>query len=223
MADNQQKTCSESRGLYLLLLFFLRESKDMTRIITTDKHPLSEGHKLKLQEKITKGAKNFEKYLNNKCFKIVCEDGTETVVRFFQSDFKHLTGIESDLDDNDFYNKCLNDHISTGNILTDQKYDWSTLKGKSNRIEFLHNLLYEDAEKTLLLNELKVKTTVFPVAIRNDGSKSCVGFVSNINKARSLRKSNSSKDVLSEKNIVAVYGKKNGEQEFSEVVYQKNT
>lgn len=190
---------------------------------TTDKHQLSEGHKLKLQEKIKQGANNYEKYLNDKCFKIVCEDGTETIVRFFQGDFKHLTGIESDLDDDEFYDKCLNGYISTGNILTEQKYDWSTLKGKANRIENIHKLLYENAEKTLLLNELKVNTTVFPVAIRNDSMKSCVGFVGNINKARSLRKSNSSKNANSEKEIVAIYGKINGQQEFSEIVYKKET
>lgn len=190
---------------------------------TTDKHQLSEGHKLKLQEKIKQGANNYEKYLNDKCFKIVCEDGTETIVRFFQGDFKHLTGIESDLDDDEFYDKCLNGYISTGNILTEQKYDWSTLKGKANRIENIHKLLYENAEKTLLLNELKVNTTVFPVAIRNDNMKSCVGFVGNINKARSLRKSNSSQNANSEKEIVAIYGKINGQQEFSEIVYKKET
>ena len=186
-----------------------------------DKHELTEGHKLRLQGNIIQGAKNYEKYLNDKCFKIICEDGSETIVRFFQGDFKHLTGIESDLIDDDFYDKCLNSKISTGNILTEQKYDWSTLKGKSNRIVNIHNLLYADAEKTLLLNGLKVHTNTFPVAIRNDSINSCVAFASNINKARSLRKAGSSHDTQVEKKIVAIYAKKNGEQEFTEMVYKK--
>lgn len=193
----------------------------MAKSTTTKKHQLTEGHKLRLHEKIIQGAKNFENYLNDKCFKIECEDKSETIVRFFQGDFKHLTGIESDLNDDDFYDKCLHHQIGTGNILTEQKYDWATLKGKSNRIESIHKLLYEEAEKTLLLNDLKVNTTVFPVAIRNDSTKSCVGFVSDIHKARSLRKSNSSKNAITEKKIIAIYGKKNGEQEFSEIVYEK--
>lgn len=133
-----------------------------------------------MQESIIRGAKNYSKYLSYKCFKIICEDNTETIVRFFQGDFKHLTGIESNLNDDDFYDKCLHDKIGTGNILTEQKYDWSTLKGKSNRIINIHNLLYADAEKTLLLNGLKVRTNTFPVAIRNDSTNSCVAFVSNI-------------------------------------------
>lgn len=186
-----------------------------------EKHELTEGHKLRLQGSIIQGAKNYDKYLNDKCFKIICEDSTETIVRFFQGDFKHLTGIESDLNDDDFYDKCLHDKISTGNILTEQKYDWSTLKGKSNRIITIHNLLYADAEKTLLLNGLTVRTNTFPVAIRNDSTNSCVAFVSNINKARSLRKAGSSRNTKAEKKIVAIYGKKNGEQEFNEIVYKK--
>ena len=58
---------------------------------------LTEGNKVRLKGKIVKGAQNFEKYLNGKCFKIICEDGMQTEIRFFQDDFKHLTGIESNL------------------------------------------------------------------------------------------------------------------------------
>ena len=61
----------------------------------------------------------------------------------------------------------------------------------------------------------------FPVAIRNDSTNSCVAFVTKINKARSLRKARSSHNTKTEKKIVAIYAKKNGEQEFSEIVYEK--
>ena len=186
-----------------------------------EKHILTDGNKHRLREKIIQGAINFEKYLNGKSFKIICEDKSETIVRFFKGDFKHLTGIDSDLNEKEFYEKCLQSHIEIGNIFNEQKYDWSTLKGKSNRIENIHKLLYEDAEKTLLLNQLKVNTTVFPVAIRNDNMKTCVGFAGNVHKARSLRKSNSSKNAEREKVIVAIYGRKNEETDFSEIVYEK--
>ena len=186
-----------------------------------EKHILTDGNKHRLREKIIQGAINFEKYLTGKSFKIICEDKSETIVRFFKRDFKHLTGIDSDLNENEFYEKCLQSHIETGNIFNEQKYDWSTLKGKSNRIENIHKLLYEDAEKTLLLNQLKVNTTVFPVAIRNDNMKTCVGFAGSVHKARSLRKSNSSKNAKQEKVIVAIYGRTNEETDFSEIVYEK--
>ena len=88
-------------------------------------------------------------------------------------------------------------------------------------MEMLNELLYTDAEKTLLLNDLKVHTTVLPVAIRNDELKTCVGFMDSINKARSLRKSGTSQDAKVEKKIMAIYAKRNGDPDFSELVYKK--
>ena len=182
---------------------------------------LTEDKKLTLQERIKQGAQNYERYLVNKSFKIVCEDGSETIVRFFKKDFKHLTGIKSDLSEAQFYEKCLEGKISTGNILTEQKYNWKTLKDKSERIQNIHKLLYEDVDKTLLLNDLETNTHVFPIAIRNDEANICVGFVSDANKARSLRKATSSQDAGHTKVITAIYGKKNGESDYSEAVYKK--
>ena len=205
---------AKSRGFNLLLLLYKKEDKMS--------YQLTEGNKTRLREKIVQGAKNYDKYLNNKCFKIICEDGIHTEVRFFQDDFKHLTGIESDLNESDFYAKCCKDLISTGNILTNQSYDWSTLRGKSNRIASIHELLYKDAKKTLLINGLITHTYVFPVAIRNDEINSCVGFVSNINKARSLRKAGTSKNTQTEKTIIAILGRKNGNSIYDEIVYMKD-
>ena len=187
------------------------------------KYALSEGQKERLRTKVIQGAINFDAYLNDKCFRIECDDGSNTIVRFFQCDFMHLSGIQSNLNAGDFYDKCLHRTISTGNILTDQKYNWSTLKSKSDRIEIIHDLLYTDADKTLLLNDLSVHTAVLPVAIRNDNLKTCVGFMTNLNKARSLRKASTSQGAKEEKEIVAIYAKKNGEDDFTEVVYEKNT
>lgn len=205
-------------GIFSLLLFL--ERGIIIAMGKETKHSLSEGHKERLREKVILGAKNFEKYLNDKCFKIICDDNSETIVRFFQYDFMHLSGIESNLSNHDFYNKCLHSTISTGNILSEQKYNWATLKSKTDRIEIIHELLYTDADKTLLLNDLAVHTTNLPVAIRNDHLKTCIGFMTNINKARSLRKASTSQGARVEKKIIAIYGKKNGTQEFSEVVYE---
>lgn len=183
---------------------------------------LSEGQKLRLKSKIVKGAENYKNYLENKSFLIICEDGTEEIVRFFQIDFKHLTGLKSRLGDINFYNNCVNKTISTGNIDTQQKYNWATLKSKSDRIENIHELLYKDAEKTLLLDELVTNTYTFPVAIRNDEINTCVGFAGTVNKARSLRKAHSSKKTKKELKIIAIFGKKNGDSIFDEFVYVKS-
>ena len=161
------------------------------------------------------------KYLNNKTFLILCEDNSQTQIRFFQEDYKHLTGIYSDLEDTEFYDKCKHGIISTGNIDTLQKYDWSTLRKKTQKIECFHNLLFSKADKSLLLNDLKTNTTTFPVAIRNDEENICIGFVEEIHRARSLRNAKNSFDVATEKQIVSILGKKNGEAKFTEMVYQK--
>lgn len=127
----------------------------------------------------------------------------------------------SDLGDTEFYDKCKHGNISTGNIDTYQKYDWSTLRKKTKKIEHFHELLYSKADKSLLLNQLKTLTTVFPVAIRNDEENICVGFVDDIHKARSLRNAKNSRDADSEKQIIAILGKKNGSEIFEEKVYVK--
>lgn len=47
----------------------------------------------------------------------------------------------------------------------------------------------------------------------------CVGFVSNINRARSLRKASSSVNSLSKKSIIAIFAKSSGDVKYDELVY----
>ena len=187
-----------------------------------NKYPLSDGHKKILRNQIISGARNYYHYLSNKIFKIVCEDGTEVNVRFFISDFKHMTGLYSDLDEEDFFENCLTGKIDVGNIDTLQKYNWGTLKAKGQRIEKIHELLYKDSQKTLLLETLETNTCIFPYAIKNSSSNICVGFVTNVNKARSLRKASSAIKAKFEKNIIAIFAKSTKNSLYHELVYISN-
>lgn len=182
---------------------------------------ISEGNKNRLRNKIIQGAKNYDIFLNNKKFLIICEDNSKIEINFFKEDFKHLTGINSDLSNSEFYKKAVNGTLSSANILTEQKYNWATLKGKSNRIEKIHEMLYQDADKTLLIKELVTHTNIFPYAIRNDAMNICVAFVSSINRARSLRKAGSSKDVSKEKSIIQILMKNNEDDDYKEIIYCK--
>lgn len=155
----------------------------------------------------------------DKVFLIVCEDGIEYEVRFFKGDYKHLTGIYSNLSDDDFFEYCVSCKIDKGNIDTQQKYDWGTLKKKGRIIQNIHELLYKDDQKTLLLEALYTNTYAFPVAIKDIANDICVGFVSNIHKARSLRRAKNSTNAKAEKRIIAVLAKKNGENVYGELVY----
>lgn len=180
---------------------------------------LTEGHKEKIRKQLIEGARNYKHYLMNKIFLIVCEDGTEYEVRFFKGDYKHLTGIRSDLPDNDFFEYCVNAKIDRGNIETTQKYDWGTLKKKGRMIQKIHELLYKDDQKTLLLEALDTKTYVFPIAIKDIANDICVGFVSDIHKARSLRRAKNSNNAKAEKRIIAIFSRKNDTAVFTELVY----
>lgn len=182
-------------------------------------HSLSDGHKNKLRNQIISGARNYDKYLVNKTFKIVCEDGEEVNVRFFTSDFKHLTGLHSNLSDSDFYQNCISGRIDIGNIHAVQKYNWSTLKTKGNHIERVHELLYKDGQKILVSEFLDTNTLVFPYAVKNTANNMCIGFVSNVNKARSLRKASTPAKSKVEKSIIAIFAKSSDAPLYHELVY----
>ena len=197
---------------------FLRKEGILGRTSET----LTDGHKEKLRNQIIAGARNYKKYLMSKVFLIVCEDGFVYEVRFFKGDYKHLTGIISNLNDDDFFEYCVNAKIDKGNIETNQKYDWGTLKKKGRLIQNIHELLYKDDQKTLLLEALDTNTYIFPIAIKDIVNDMCVGFVSDIHKARSLRRAKNSNNAKAEKRVVAVLARKNDAAMFNELVYLSN-
>ena len=53
-------------------------------------------------------------------------------------------------------------------------------------------LLYKDGQKTLILKALDTNTLVFPYAVKNTANNMCIGFVTDVNRARSLRKASAS-------------------------------
>lgn len=118
-----------------------------------------------------------------------------------------------------FFEYCVNGKIDKGNIDTNQKYDWGTLKKKGRIIQNIHDLLYKDDQKTLLLEALDTNTYVFPLAIKDIANDICVGFVSDIHKARSLRRAKNSTNAKAEKRIIAVLAKNNGDKVYGELVY----
>lgn len=197
------------------LLTFCEKEVNLGKTSST----LSEGHKEKLRNQIVTGARNYKKFLMDKVFLIVCEDGFEYEARFFKRDYKHLTGLYSNLNDEIFFEYCCKGIIDKGNIDTNQKYNWGTLKKKGTLIQNIHELLYKDDQKTLLLEALDTNTCVFPIAIKDINNDICVGFVSDIHKARSLRQAKSSNKASMEKRIIAVFAKKNGTEWFDELVY----
>lgn len=177
------------------------------------------GYKSKLRHQIILGARNYRKYLVGKVFRIVCEDGTNIDIRFFPSDFKHLTGLCSNLNNISFYRNCISGSIDVGNISSEQKYNWSTLKTKCRFIEHIHEVLYKDGQRVLVTRFLDTHTFVFPYAVKNEANNICIGFVDDICRAHSLRKASTSMKFASKQNIIAIFAKDVSSERFHELVY----
>lgn len=83
-------------------------------------------------------------------------------------------------------------------------------------------LLYKDGQKTLILKALDTNTLVFPYAVKNTANNMCIGFVTDVNRARSLRKASASIKAEDEKNITAVFARSAKQQLYHELIYVSN-
>lgn len=182
-------------------------------------HNISVDKRRLLREKIINGAQEYNTHLVNKTFLIVCEDGYTDAVRFFKRDFLHLVGVKTDLTESAFYNNCVRRMLDVSNIKEEQKYNWSTLKSKADRIEKIHKIIYADVQDSLFMINLHTNSSDFPVAIRNKSIATCVGFRETINKARTLRKYDNSNDADEQKRIIAIFEKKQTDSLYSDLVY----
>lgn len=175
-----------------------------------------------LRECSIQGACNYHHFLSGKVFLVICEDGSENTIRFFNKDFIHLSGIKSNLSDNTFFESCKKNQLSEGNILTRQKYNWQTLKGKGIRLRNIHRIVYADVKDSLFVFHLHTNTADFPVAIRNSITNTCVGYQNDIHQARTLRKFTNSACSESEKRISAIFAKSESQKKYDELVYISN-
>lgn len=127
---------------------------------------ISVNQRKKLRNNAIKGASQYAHYLMDKVFLVVCEDGKEYELRFLKSDYRHLTGIRTNLDDDTFFEQCKSRTLDIGNINEYQKYNWDTLKTKAKRICDIQRLLYDNIQNALFMINLHTKTRDFPVAIK---------------------------------------------------------
>lgn len=181
---------------------------------------MNSSHKQYLKDKYIEGAKQYKNHLMNKEFLIICEDGDFSVVRFFKKDFLHLVGIETTLNEDNFFDNCCDGMLSENNIDSKQKYNWSTLKSKAIRIEKIQTLIYENVKESLFIINLHTNTADFPIAIRNAITDTCVGFRGKLNKARTLRKYSNSGNADTEKRIIAIFSKQQDtSKRFDSLIY----
>lgn len=185
-------------------------------------HKINISIRKNMRNKIIKGAVNYQNHLIDKDFMIICKDGKIHNVRFFKKDFQHLTGLLSDLSEIDFFERCLNGSILVSNILEDQKYNISTLRYKTKKIEIIDKIIYGNTNNSLFMINLHTNTGDFPVAIRNKDISTCIGFRGNGNRARTLRKYSNSSNADEQLEIIAIFGKHSSDKLYSEKVFLKD-
>ncbi|MCD7893804.1 MAG: PBECR4 domain-containing protein [Erysipelotrichaceae bacterium] len=133
-------------------------------------HKLSASNKKRIINDVVIGARLYQKYLATKDFLIIADDGTYVEVRFHNSDFAHLVGIRSYLNDLSFYKNCVSGTIAENNIKDQQHYDFGTLRKKITLIKKIHKIIYTNSN--VLLINLHTNTIDFPLAIENSEEKS---------------------------------------------------
>lgn len=183
---------------------------------------LNESVRTILREKVITGADKYNRYLMNKVFLVVCEDGSLHNVRFFAKDFQHLTGVLSDLSEGEFFTRCSNRTLSVNNIAEQQKYNASTLRYKTDVILDIEKIIYGDSSESLFMINLHTRTCDYPVAIRNQGLQACVGFKQTSHRARTIRKYSNSGNADDQLRIVGIFAKTQEESKYTELVYLIN-
>ena len=182
-------------------------------------HKINENNRMRMRDKVKTGSKKYKNKLMGKDFFVICEDGSAHTVRFFSKDFLHLTGILTDLSEENFFERSVDGTLSLANIFEEQKYDWNTLKGKTNRIEKIDQIVYGNTANSLFMINLHTNTGNYPVAIRNSDINACIGFRDEVHRARTLRKYTNSADADTQQKILAIFGKVPEEKLYGELVY----
>lgn len=90
-------------------------------------------------------AQKYDKYLANRTFLFIYDMGNQNYkyieVTFIKNNFKHFTGIETNLEPKPFYEKCLDHRLSLADI---NKRDDGTTDLKLSRLSSMCDLLSSD-------------------------------------------------------------------------------
>lgn len=173
-------------------------------------------------DNVIAGARSYSKLINKR-FLILTEDNCFTEIEFHINDFKHLTGLSSNLEDRAFFKHALKGTLTKENINEFQKHNLNTLKHKCAKIQQIDKLIYANGNENLVLTNLVTDTYIYNIALKNQKNNICIGFVGKDNHARSLRKKNTHSE--QELSIIAIFEKNINEtlsHEYSKIVYLRN-
>lgn len=175
--------------------------------------------KKKALDIIIKAAQNYQKYLQDKTFLIIYQNGIKTdavQVGFRSSHFLHLTGVVTKLSAQRFYEKCLNRKLSFQDIELDNK-------GKAQQklfvLPFLHELLYHNCMIGNFINSgIYIRADYF---IGNTKAVLSVGFRcgKKVDFPVTLYKEDVRKLSQPTNKVLAIFVKDNEQQVYTECTY----
>lgn len=164
-------------------------------------------------------AERYKSELVNRSLLFVCTDKHNRVhcveVTFDTSNFKHMTGLQTSLDANHFFNLCLDRRLS--------ETDFELAKDGTTRLKLdvLPRLVKKDLSANMLgdYNSSHVKLQTDKLA---GGVSSCIGFVRAEGSGRFVPNTVLKGDIRDKARnlcrIVVTYRKTRGEERYSEVV-----
>lgn len=114
-----------------------------------------------LKEDIIKASKLYKEYFVGKTFMYVFEE-RYIQVTYRTKDFKHLTGIESELAAKDFYKNSINNNLKDNQIKNSKRYPYNLARKKVTALLNFQKLIRDDL---LVLEEVITKTTSYKFGV----------------------------------------------------------
>lgn len=124
---------------------------------------ITEDKKLNIRTDIINGIEKYKEKLAGKYFLYIF-DGRYIEIYFGRDNFKHLTGVKSNLNAEDFYSKAEDKILTTSQFGFNKEHPYRNAKKKCSRLIDLHKLIYED---TILLENLKTDSYKFSFGTTN--------------------------------------------------------
>lgn len=175
-----------------------------------------------LIKSICKSAKLYKDNLVGKTFMYVLEDGRYIEVMFLRRNFKHLTGVESDLSANDFYSKASKNKLAFSQVrfTSDHPYRLAAKK-----IKHLCDLSEMAVSELFVLEEIKTDSRTYRFGTTDmnltlcldDDSKNSYLVPTSLRAEDCFSKS---KEIYS---VSRIYSKRNDEKLYSSLAFSDDT
>ena len=165
-------------------------------------------------------AKQYETELLNNTLKIICEDKhhhhMSIEVYFTERNFLHLTGVETDLSPEKFFDACIFNRIKTENI--NERNDGTT----ELKLSVLPLLITKNLSANMVGDYLQDGINLMTEEIAGN-IRGCIGFVldkiSGHYVPNTILKCDIRTRIINKKRIIGIYRKKQNDTEYKEIVY----